>query len=360
MSLKVLSCADIHLKGGFGTDEAEALLRVADIANERKVGLVAVNGDIFEGKSTVEQRLVFSEFLRRLQMKAIILRGNHDESGDLSNWQDIEGVYVHETPERQTTLYGELRLLTIPHCNPALIALETGSTKEMGEAATEYLQTLMDSYFNEIHTSKVPCMVLFHGEIDGMAYDNGYIPKDNGIHLKLASLKALGCPVVGGHLHFRQSDGNVHYSGNQDVLIFEHNGAKWLEPEVISLNKPSKLIIDDVFYGGAFTALDSLTADYSNTHVKFRYSVQRLEISIATAALTQVKEQLAGAKSLSIEQVVKLDVAVRNEFIAKATTIPDQLAVWMDAKGTQASSKEAALAKLHELVNDKTPALAAT
>lgn len=374
--MKILCVADIHLRGGFESDEADALLKVVDIVQDRGVDLVLVNGDVFEAVSTPSQRLVFHTFLNQLRdlaVKTVVLRGNHDQPKDLMVFHDGDAVRVHETPERVLMpLYGgNLQILTIPHFNAGAVALKEQTLPDLGESGTGLFSQILADYFQKVRSHDGPSLVAFHGTISGAKLDNGHIPRENGIHLNATELTALGCPVVGGHYHACQEVApGVWYSGSltrqtygesegdKGVLLFEYANGAWLAPEFISLNPTPMHLIEAewIEHDGEpcmnYLRIPSIEPEfYTNARVRLRYEVdQQL---LPTVNLSDPHGLFAQAKELKIEQVVKITAAVRSEEMAQAESVEDCLKVWLDSKGYPADVSEKALSLLAELTNKK-------
>lgn len=385
--MNVMAVADIHLKGGFESEEADALMKSADLAIERGVDLVLVNGDVFEGVSTPNQRLVFRTFLDRLKaegIKVVVLRGNHDQPKDLMVFED-ELVVVHEKPEEikieitQEESSEVLQVLTIPHFNAGAVALQQDNLLGLGEQGTGLFNQIMDDYFQKVHAHSGPSIVAFHAVVSGAHLDNGMIPRENGIHLNATRLSALGCPVAGGHYHDCQEVApNVWYSGSitrqtfgeaegdKGVLFFRYEAGNWLRPEFVSLNPTPMMLLAATWcpelsdfviespseYDGL--TLSSLPPEgFSDMSVRFRYQVEQKDL--ATVDLSTVNAFFGNSRSLKIEPEVRVSTAVRSEEIAQAESLEDCLRVWMAAKGYDAATQAQALALLAEIQGKKEP-----
>jgi hypothetical protein len=382
--MKVLTLADIHLRGGFDTEEAEALMKVADIAVDRDVDLVMVNGDVYEAKSTPIQRLVFRDFLRKHGKPTIVLRGNHDEPNDLAifGWEDL--TVVHEQPgdERVPCQDGNmLQVLTIPHFNAAAVALQESNLADLNETGTSLFDRILDDIFQKVRAYDGPSLVAFHGVVSGASLDNGYIPKENGIHLNLTRLAAIGCPIVGGHYHAAQNVGaaigaQVWYSGSltrqtfgesegdKGVLLFEYDG-QWHEPEFISLN-PTRMVLieaewlDDGFAvigpdGGhwAISASQAFLGCFRDARVRFRYRVKQSDLAaVSLEPARKFLEESCGVRELKFEQIVEVTTAVRCSEIVEAETVEQCFKVWAEAKSESPERIQAALDLLKDLNDD--------
>lgn len=391
--MKVLAVADIHLQGGFDSEEARALAKTVEIATSEQVDLVLVNGDIYEARSTVEQRLVFQRFIKDLDVNnipVVVLRGNHDEAGDLLIFANDDSCMVHEQPglELIHTNGQTLQVLTVPHFNAGAIALQEETVTDLEETATSVFSRILDGLFQNVRSYDGPSLVAFHGTISGAALDNGYIPRQNGIHLNLDRLVAIGCPVIGGHYHRCQEVGyegsNVWYSGSitrqtfgeadgdKGVLIFEYTDGQWQRPRFVSLN-PTPIILIDAefmetcggtdtyfhFYGEGPEGLcwndEAAKPHYRGAKVRFRYRVKQSHLAMLDLdpVINFFKE--AEVNEFKTEQIVEVTTAVRNEEITKVESVEDCFRVWAEAKGESGEVINAALEVLNDLTNGKEP-----
>lgn len=383
--MKVMTLADIHLHGGADTEEAVALIEAAKIANEEDVDAVIVAGDIFEAKSTPEQRLVFKRFLNAVNCPAVVLRGNHDEKDDLLIFHDPDNdVYVFEDPG-EISIFSRsdeniLRLHAIPHFNAGAVALQESTLADVGETGTSLFDTILDDIFQAVRRYDGPSMVAFHGVISGAKLDNGMIPRENGIHLNLTRLIALGCPVVGGHYHTCQNvaadqGGDIWYTGSitrqtfgeakgdKGVLIFECDAlGKWLDPRFISLDPTPMVLVDAEWCAGGFICAHGKAQVFplvdpsmvAGARVRFRYTVQQADLPTVDLSAVKAFFADAGVKELKIEQIVETATAARCSAIAEAQSLAEIIRVWAEAKGEEPERIEAALKVLTDIMGERT------
>lgn len=379
--IKIGNIADIHLQGGFESKEAKALLDAGEIFREKRVDLVIVGGDVFEDASTEEQRLVFKKFLHDFGgwTPILIIRGNHDKPQELKLYEmrnmDEGVIYVSEKPEIFDFYLGpekeHVKFLTIPHYSAGALALQSASVDQLGEKGTNAFMDLLDSYFQIIQNADCPCYVPFHGTISGAKLDNEKIPRVNGIHLPLPLLESFGCPVVGGHYHKFQKVGGkwVYYNGSptrqtwgeskddKGILIWSCNEGKWdVEPEFISLNPEPMISISAKWDGSKFIGdsgeeinLESISD--SNAKLRFRFTVDK---ELTHTVPKNLKEILSTVDpTAKIEKTTITQVAVRNQEIAKANDIEEELRIYFRGKGMEESEIEAHLAERRLLIDAK-------
>ena len=358
---KVMALADIHLRGGQETEEARALMRAARIAQDEGAELVLVAGDVYHAQSTPVQRLAFKRFVDEVRYngaRVLILRGNHDQPEDLMVFEDLENhprVFVHEAPDSVCFSCGDsdgVRVLTIPHFNAGGLAASAERLSDVDETGTGLFDSLLDDYFQAVRDSDSPCIVAFHGVVSGAQLDNGMIPRQNGIHLNLDRLMALGCPVIGGHYHSRQNvGGQVWYCGSitrqnygetddKGVSIWEWDGERW-DTRFISLDPARRITINAVSSGGEWqiesgliTTLDGYDElppeDLSGAYVRILYTVRQSEIPLVDHRTFPAALELAA--EVKFERQVIPESATRSEAIMTADSVWDHHEHWLEQR----------------------------
>lgn len=379
-----LFIADIHIQGGMDSEPALALMKAADIAIERQVDVVGVPGDIYEGATTPEHRAVFKAFVQRIADSAIplvILRGNHDKPEDLKVFHDpIRNIYVSEKPEaiKIRMKDGKTMLIhTIPHFNAGAVALMEEDAQATNREGTNLLSDIIEGIRLEVQNHDGPALVMFHAVVSGASLDNGYIPREDGIHLSLQALMTIPCPVIGGHYHDHQNvrpeprelhpGTNVWYTGSPTRQNYgEAKGDKgcmivawpdgrgpgeWKNDyEFVSL-APAPMLLLDCYISGGEDKTDPETGEikpslqfdfqpalqnpteYSGALVRFRYHIPQILMAHLGDFVEQMKDHFRLAKKLKIEPVPQVTTAVRCVQIVETETVEDALLVWMDAKG---------------------------
>lgn len=351
--MKILHIADLHINGGPETDEAVALSRAAQLAQERSVDLVVVAGDVFEGVSSPIQRLVWRAFLDTLESSGIycvVIRGNHDRPLDLRSFRrSAAHCYVSEEPDEILLEIGgqKLRVLTLPHFSAASIAATETGQRDVDQIGTAAVVKILADYAQRVRSSEIPSILVAHGVVSGAALDSGRIPKNNGLHFPLESLKALDCPVMLGHYHKYQCVGGlVYYSGSTTRQTFgeaqdDKGGIIWTLDrigwmvEFVSLSPRPHWLIDAHWDGVKWTnpdgePLELLTQIGPETKIRFRYTVA--ESKAASVNLEPIREAL-GVAELHVERKLVIESAVRDARIMQAHSVEDSLRVWLEQKG---------------------------
>ena len=377
--MKIIHVGDIHLDGGFQSEESETLKKIVGIVEEKKPDLVIIPGDIFDEKSQPEWRLVFSDFLNRINhrgmgAKVVILRGNHDAPQDLMIFHDPpREIYVFEQPgEAQIFSADSQHVLTvhaIPHFNAGAIALQQNDLASYTETGTSLFGQILDGIFHKVRSSDGPSIVAAHCEVDGAMLDNLYIPRHNGIHLSLDKLGILGCPVMLNHLHLCQQlaplvwyAGSItrrnygESNGDKGVLLWTYESGEWLEPEFISLSPTPMHIINAEWKDGTWwcDGVEGLPKiDCAGARVSFRYTVKQSDLALVDIKPIKDFFNEQGVKELQIPSPnVQIKTAVRCEEMKEAQSPEDCFRVWaVTSKGEPEERADEALKLLNEILN---------
>lgn len=344
--MKVLHTADLHLNGGPETDAAKALDQIAEIAHD--YDYVHINGDIFDKKSTPEQRLIFKEFLSVIP-HSFVIRGNHDEAEDLKVFHDTNRVLVAEKPQWMTHC-DKYHVLAIPHFNAGGLAATVANQRELGEEGTNLFDDAIEGFINEAHQKEGVKVLVFHGVVSGARLDNDYIPRENGIHLRAPLLNTFPGLCVGGHFHKYQNvlgDGSVWYSGSptrhsfgeiddKGVISVEYNDEKPGEPPTVSFVKlPTRPIwvLGCEFKDGQVVWDDPLQAEAAKAGGDVKVKCRVSKEDVAAMKASDFMDCYAGADVLKFEPDIKVAETVRCEEIRHANTVEAALKLWLQQTG---------------------------
>ncbi len=372
-TIKALHCADIHLSGGPNHDASIALAAIAVEALRHEVDVVHVNGDVFDSKSTPEQRLVFKNFLQVFRDKhipVVVLRGNHDEAGDLMIYDDRHNdIYVVEKPESIALLGGEYRVFCVPHFHAGTLALNCDNQRAVGEAGTAAFDEMLDSLWNEANLWRgQPMALVFHGMTTGMCLDNGYVPRTNGIHLSPDRLAVFPGPAIGGHIHKHQDvtgEGRVYYSGSpiahtfgeesqKGFIIVEHTGMEH-RCQFIEIHTRPRFVLKGTF------SLGQLDWDDQDLMIKAR-SAEGANIKLAVTVgkndlgnfhAYMMHEAFPLAHSVRIDTTVVVAETVRCPEIEATESVADCVRVWISQTGTYTERVDCLMDLFHN-VTEKT------
>lgn len=354
--MKILALADIHLSGeGFGTPQHEAIMKIPNsLIEERGIDLVVVCGDVYDTVSTVNQRLAFKRFLDGCldYCPVVVLRGNHDQKGDLAAFDGLQGVHgechvIDDRPDYRHIRGLGLDIFGLPHIGLANLAQLHDSKGQAAEDGREALQAILTHWVDVMASSSAPSLVLLHGVVAGAQLDNGYIPRDNGLHVTAGQLDALGCPVLCGHYHKHQQVGQQAWyvgsparnsygeaEGDKGCLIIEHDGQQWLEPEFVSLDPQRMVLVEYRWQAGEWCGIKEASShDIMGARVRVRYHVPEDELAQATEALPSLLEWFEAAAEVKVERIIESVTVARCADMAQAQTVEEGLFVWLEQGG---------------------------
>lgn len=350
--LKVLAIADIHLTGeGYNTPQYIALNNALEVI-EKDIDLVVVVGDVYDSVSTVQQRSAFKEWVVKCLNKCdvVVLRGNHDQRGDLgsflSNTKGAMGnCYVID--DRPNKIYLEnldLDIYGLPHIGIGqLMGYGNNNGEDLNKVGNHYLDSVIKGWALEIKESKHKSLCLFHGVVSGAKLDNGYIPRDNGIHLTKKQIESLRCPVACGHYHqYQKVAKNAFYSGSparknfgesdgdKGCLVYEYKDNEWLEPVFHSLNPQKMLLAECVWKDGHWEYDRHYKQDeIKNAVIRVRFKINIDQVSEASASIKLIEDKFKSADSIKLERIIESVVASRCSDIAITQTIKESLVIWL-------------------------------
>ncbi|EMK02906.1 hypothetical protein LEP1GSC166_1870 [Leptospira kirschneri] len=303
-----------------------------------------------------------------------MLRGNHDKPSDLKIFESqVESVEIIEFEKPgsirlwfDSSLQKDLLVYAIPHFSAGALALKSGSVEEMNSTGTELFTDLLENAFQKLRQHNGPRLVLFHGTVSGAKLDNDRIPRQNGIHLPLAVLESLDCPVVGGHYHKPQNvGGKVWYSGSitrqtwgeaeddKGVLIWEMDSeGNWFpEPVFHSLNPVPMITVNAEWNGESLvdksTNLEIDPSSFaSDSKLRLRFDVSE---NLVHTVPKDLVSRFRNSAELKIEKTILTTTAVRSEAMVSAITIEDSLRVWLEAKGKTMEEIETHLSEYRKI-----------
>lgn len=384
--MKVLFTSDLQLEAGlalgygeFGTgsrfqDQRENLDQIATLAVQEEVGLVCVNGDVFErSKPSPWAILAFQSFVRALTtsgIKVLVILGNHDvRSAALPPALSIfheNGVEVALAPS------------IWPLDDVVVAALPWSPTSRLVADMPEVARDLLNEKAAELlvhgaHVLGARCVDEFpdktpiligHWEISGASLPTGL----DTSHLRepvipIEGLTSAGFKVVSfGHIHQAQVITNVppvFYCGSPMVMnwgealvphgvwIYNTAGAGALKfhplqdrpfVSIGSANEP---------WDDQFCLVDTIEGGVAGALVRISYTcTEEQSRTLDQGALRRVYHA-AGAHKVFIKQTVLREVRARVEAAhADGLTEADGLELWLSSQGI-AEEDAVALRALH-------------
>lgn len=342
--MRVLHTGDIHLNGGFDTDAAESLNKIAEICTREEIDYIHINGDIFDSKSTPEQRLVFKNFLN-MWPPSFIIRGNHDQPEDLK-------IYISQTTivaeQPKWVSFGDnYNVLAIPHFNAGALAQEVDTQEELGEKGSNAFDDLINSLINQAYTMEGIKVLTFHGTVGGAMLDNGYIPRHNGIHLRSGVLETFPGLVIGGHYHKYQDvlgNGSIFYSGSptrhtfgeegeKGVIIVDYDKDNVAHHRFVEIKGRPMFVLGCEFKNGEVIWDDPEKAEAAKEggDVKIKCRVDKDDIVAMKSS--KFMDDYANADVLKFDPEIRINTTIRCEEIKGADSIPAAVKLWLEQTG---------------------------
>jgi len=372
--VRILHLADLHIKlTGPRAEEARRVLdHIALNVGEVNPDVIIIAGDIYDRRSSPEERLYLAEFLTHLSAVAPVfaINGNHDDIDDVRlfraeyGWNNLVEILTEPT-----TVYvadtGALCFLPWPNlANLAAAAGAGASIALRREAAKTALLDIVRGFRAEIKPG-TPSILIAHMPVTGASMDSGQ-PVSGGDEIALSADELLEGGAAGvalGHIHLRQQikslDGRpVFFSGApfrcnfgeshgmKGGLIWDWNGKSW---DVTPWDVPARKMI---LIEGKWADGDVYIEDYEDWS-DFKDAEIRLRIEFPTddrdavrraAALKKDFLESQGAISVTIDERPIAVTRTRCAEITAARTTADKLLAW--AQAAELSVPDGALVKL--------------
>lgn len=380
--MRVLHLADPHIY--LSGPRAEECRRVIDWialnAREAKPTLIIISGDIFERRSSPQERIYFAELLCALSDIApvYIINGNHDDRDDLRlfrreyGWiKPIEIILeptVLKLQERQDSV--SMAFLPWPDLSRLAKSGAGDSIAARREAARGALLDIVRGFRNDpgIAPDK-PSLLIAHLSVTGASMDSGQ-PVCGGEELALTADELLESGAAGvalGHIHLRQQMKGafgrpVWYSGapfrgsfgeargTKGGLIWDWNGkTKTWEVSPWEIPARSMVLIERTWIPAEDGALEPvqepLAADdvvrAADVRARITYPAEFREAM--RAAMTPVLDAVrAVAHAVTVEERPIIVSRTRCVELAAARTPFEKVQAWAQAVGAEVPDGAAA------------------
>jgi DNA repair exonuclease SbcCD nuclease subunit len=214
---RVLHLADLHiyLQGPRAEECRRILDWTAANAQEVKPNVITIAGDVFERRSTPQERIYFAEILRALSAAApvVAIGGNHDDYDDLRLFREEYGwrlaVGIHLEPGVVSVAGVTFALLPWPNLANLVKAGAGESILDRRAAATAGLLDIVRGFRLDPQVSlrTQPSLLVTHLSVTGASMDSGQ-PVCGGEEIALSADELLESGAAGvalGHIHLRQS-----------------------------------------------------------------------------------------------------------------------------------------------------------
>lgn len=398
---RVAFIADSHFSERSRWEECTRLHQwiEGDIA-ERGVDLICHCGDVFDAKSTPQERLVVAEWFQDLATHApvVVVRGNHDALGDLEILGKLKSrheIIVQEAANVHVVAGCAVLALAWPRKSEVLAKLTAEQAAAGGEIAKDALRNVIRGFGAQVAEFDGPRIMVTHAMVGGSVTSTGQPLVGFDFELGLDELAASNAHFVAvGHIHKGQSweyqgvpivypgsprrtafgeaeaKGYVianleHFDG--ELTCEESPGVRWYCEgwEFIEAPATPMLLAEwhwapehiglpgDVVVPAGFVSMEEERFDDpKGAEIRLRYWVDSDQRAQAKTAAEEVRSRLLslGAVSVKLEEVVETSTRARTPEIVAARTLTDKLRVLWRAKGIKLGDREpSVLSKLNEL-----------
>lgn len=350
-----------------------------DIA-ARNVDAILHSGDVFERKSSPNERVVVAHWLQELAEHApvLVVRGNHDAPLDLSIFGRLEGKHPI-TVEEAVGVHG-MRGLVVgavawPTKASVLATLAAGDSvaqQDTDRVAADALRNVLLWVGNEMDIGveqaggDCPKILLMHAMVRGSRVSSGQPLVGCDLELGIEDLSLARADFIAlGHIHMPQEwtvqsgtcNAPVVYPGSprrtsfgeteeKGYVIVDFEGSKCVRWERIATPCAPMFLIEDEWgvdpennpagarswvVGWHGAPKDSALV---GAEVRFRYYVpsdMRAEARVA-AAEQEAKLRARGAIAVQVEEVVQSTATARAPEVALARTLGDKLMAYWRAR----------------------------
>ncbi|MDD5533759.1 MAG: metallophosphoesterase [Syntrophales bacterium] len=364
----------VHLTGQRAAECRRVLDHIALNAAETKPDVILIAGDIYDRRSSPEERLYLAEFLIHLAAVAPVfaINGNHDDIDDVRLFRAEYGwnkdIEIITEPCVRHLVNGSLAFLPWPNLANLAAAAGAGTSIALRrEAAKAALLDIVRGFRAELKPG-TPSILIAHMPVTGASMDSGQ-PVSGGDEIALSADELLEGGAAGvalGHIHLRQQikslDGRpVFFSGApfrcnfgeskgmKGGLIWDWNGKSW---DVTPWDVPARKMI---LIEGKWADGDVYIEDYEDWS-DFKDAEIRLRVEFPTddrdavrraAGLKKDFLESQGAISVTIDERPIAVSRTRCAEITAARTTADKLLAW--AKAADLTVPDGSIVKLSTL-----------
>lgn len=381
MSARIIGVGDIHEHPGpRNVDRLKALDQIiTEGLMVDRIGAWALAGDLFHAKSTVEGRNALDERIQSMAAVApvLIVRGNHDEPGDLDGFGRLKAgwpIYVFERPHvaviRLAT--GQMAgVFALPYPTKAGLVSAGIVPADVVDTAAGLLDPIFMLAAAQLQSARDAGYMTFmvaHANIVGSISSSGQPQWGREIEVSAGHLERLG-PILKlfGHIHKPQEISGAIYLGSVCRLDFgEVEEKRYAVAEIVADSsytyESRPIAVAPMFHiegeltregfrlaegSGAEVERRYHSGDWRGCDVRVRYRYQASE----KAVLSEVhvaKHFTTTALRLKVEGIVVADREPRSPAVALARTLPEKLAAYrqQDALPTAVADMVTALEQL--------------
>ncbi|MBE3109685.1 MAG: metallophosphoesterase [Acidobacteria bacterium] len=366
--MRVLHLADLHIYlSGPRAEECRRIIDwIAANARETKPDVIVIAGDVYERRSTPQERIYLAELLRSLSdvARVFIINGNHDDKDDLRlfckeyGWTMPIDVILDPT----AMIYKGASFFFLPWPSLGNFAAKAGagesivSRRELARAA---LVDVLRGFKLKL-TGTGPSLLIAHISVTGASMDSGQ-PVSGGEELALTADELLESGAGGaalGHIHLRQQmkgldSRPVHYAGapfrgsfgeakgTKGGLIWDWNGTAW---DVTPWEVPARsMVLIERAYALAETGelapiggtlFDEAVVKDADVRVRVTFPSEHRE-AMRAAIAPELEALRAIAHAVTVEERASIVSRTRCAEITAARTTMEKLQAWSLAVGSE-------------------------
>ncbi|MBE3130400.1 MAG: metallophosphoesterase [Acidobacteria bacterium] len=368
--MRVLHLADLHIYlSGPRAEECRRIIDwIAANARETKPDVIVIAGDVYERRSTPQERIYLAELLRSLSdvARVFIINGNHDDKDDLRlfckeyGWTMPIDVILDPT----AMIYKGASFFFLPWPSLGNFAAKAGAgesivaRRELARAAL--IDVLRGFRTHSAAAEGKPSLLIAHISVTGASMDSGQ-PVSGGEELALTADELLESDAGGvalGHIHLRQQmkgldSRPVHYAGapfrgsfgeakgTKGGLIWDWSGAAW---EVTPWEIPARsMVLIERAYALAETGelapiggtlFDEAIVKDADIRVRVTFPSEHRE-AMRAAIAPELEALRAVAHLVTVEERASIVSRTRCAEITAARTTMEKLAAWAQAVGAE-------------------------
>jgi exonuclease SbcD len=350
--MRILHLADLHEKlTGPRTDECRRILdMIPEQAREAKPDVIIVAGDVYDRRSTPEERLYLASIFSALDDVAPVfaISGNHDDPEDLRLFHEWRPT-IRVITEPTITSYENLNLAFLPWPSLGHLAAAIGpqvSIAERREVAKAALIDVLRGFKALRLDPPSPSLLVAHMPVTGASMDSGQ-PVSGGEEIALSADELLECGAAGvalGHIHLRQQmrtgDGRpVWYAGapfrgsfgeaagEKGGLLWDWIDGAW---KVTPWDVPARpmVLVEAQYADDTFVVSEHDTLKAAEVRLRIEFPADQREAARERAEAWKRLAEAADALSVTIEERPISVSRTRCAEIEKARTIADKLTAW--------------------------------
>jgi len=368
--MRVLHLADLHIYlSGPRAEECRRVIDwIATNAGETKPDAIVVAGDVFERRSSPQERVYFAEFVCALGRvaKVFIINGNHDDVDDLRLFRKEYGwnTSVEIVLEPDVRKYAGISFAFLPWPSLSAFSAKAGSgdsivaRRELAHAAL--VDILRGFGTNPAIGPAKSSLLITHLSVTGASMDSGQ-PVSGGEEIALTTDELLESNAAGvalGHIHLRQKmkgldSRPVHYAGapfrgsfgeakgTKGGLIWDWSGAAW---DVTSWEVPARsMVLIERAYALAETGelapiggtlFDEAIVKDADVRVRITFPSEHRE-AMRAAIAAELEALRAVAHAVTVEERASIVSRTRCAEITAARTTMEKLQAWSLAVGSE-------------------------